>query len=198
MKYEEVVINSEKWLSLNDLLNEIWKDIKDFKGLYQISNYGRVKSLGNKSNHKREKILKANLSNKNYYKICLNKNNIRKTFTVHRLVAETFIENVFLKKEINHIDGNKHNNRIDNLEWVTRKENQIHAYKNKLQIAKKNNERSFPIYQLNLDGKIINKFPSIMEAERKTGIKNANIARACKRNQTTCGYKWRYINEPKA
>lgn len=198
MKYENVKVNSEKWLSLNDLLNEEWKDIKKFEGLYQISNYGRVKSLGNKSNHRKEIILKANLSNKNYYKTCLHKNSIIKTFNVHRLVAEAFIENVFLKKEINHIDGNKKNNCVGNLEWVTRKENQIHAYKNKLQVAKKNNERSFPIYQLTLDGKIINTFPSIMEAERKTGIKNANIARACKRNQTACGYKWRYINEPKA
>ncbi len=116
---------------------EIWKDIIDFEGFYQVSSFGNVRSLdriiSNQliGEHKRNgRILKLEI-NKNcrYFYIDLCKNNIHKKFRVSRLVALSFILNPEDKSDVNHIDGNKLNNNVDNLEWVTRRENIIHAYK---------------------------------------------------------------------
>lgn len=101
---------------------EIWRDIPGYEKLYQVSNLGRVKSLGNKSNHKKPTIKQLQFRN-NYYSITLYKNGKTKTTGVHRLVAQAFIPNPDGKPEINHKDENKLNNKIDNLEWVTKKEN---------------------------------------------------------------------------
>lgn len=119
---------------------EIWKDIKGYEGLYQISDLGNVKSLPRTRISKiqknptkiKEKILKLCIRSKNYkYYVCnLSKNGKGKNYTVHRLVAETFIENFENKTQVNHKDGNRLNNKVDNLEWVTPKENTIHAWKN--------------------------------------------------------------------
>lgn len=111
---------------------EIWKTIRNYEGLYEISSSGRVKSLP-KYNRTTEKILEIqNRSNKksSYKSICLTKEKKKKTFSIHRLVAEAFIP--FIDKNkifINHIDGNKQNNNKDNLEWATPSENNLHAYK---------------------------------------------------------------------
>ena len=110
-------------------MNEIWKDIKNYKGLYQISNLGRVKSLRDKNKKYREKILKQYKDNCGYYYITLSANSNIKKHKVHRLVAQAFIPNPENKKEVNHIDGNKENNAITNLEWCTGKENKQHAWK---------------------------------------------------------------------
>ena len=90
---------------------EEWKSIKDYEGLYEVSNMGRVKSL-NYRNSGIEKILKLNKSKQGYLRITLNKNGDRKTFQVHRLVAEAFIPNIDNKPEIDHIDTNKENNCV--------------------------------------------------------------------------------------
>lgn len=111
---------------------EIWKDIKGFEGKYQISNYGQIKSLGRFVNDyrggrfKREKILSLTDNGKGYYYIKLNKKN----YYIHRLVAQHFIENPYNHKCINHKDFNKHNNIVDNLEWVSQKENVLYSVKN--------------------------------------------------------------------
>lgn len=86
---------------------EIWKDIKDYEGLYQVSNLGRVKS--------KRKILKA--INSEYLKVGLSKNGVQKTLTIHRLVAQAFIDNPNDYNFVNHKDENKHNNNLNNLEW---------------------------------------------------------------------------------
>lgn len=113
---------------------EIYKDIPNYKGIYQISNLGNVKSL--KRNYVnsngitytiKEKLLKLTISN-GYYSVTLN-NKGKRRFTVHRLVAEMFIDNPENKAEVNHIDGNKLNNCYTNLEWATKSENTLHAYK---------------------------------------------------------------------
>lgn len=103
-------------------VGEVWKDIKGYEGLYQVSNFGRVKSL-----FRYKKILKLCKSESGYLCVNLYKNKKMKRITVHRLVAENFINKPTL--EVNHKDGNKENNFISNLEWVTTKENIIHRFK---------------------------------------------------------------------
>jgi ribosomal protein S25 len=117
-------------------MEEIWKDIKDFEGMYQISNLGRVKTLNYKNTGK-EEIRALSLTKDGYYKVRLLCNNKDKTVRVHRLVAEAFIPNNDNKETVNHIDGNKQNNRVDNLEWADRHEQLYHAYKNNLRKAQK-------------------------------------------------------------
>lgn len=105
---------------------ETWKDVKGFEGKYQISSLGRVKSL---SNNKKEKILKNGINTTGYLIICLCNNPYYKTFLVHRLMMIAFEKpNILNKSDVNHIDGNKLNNRLDNLEWNTRQENIIHSF----------------------------------------------------------------------
>jgi len=126
-------------------MKEIWKDIKGFKGLYQISNLGRVKSLKKKRGFLilKEKILKSHLDNLGYQMLTLVKNKKHKQYRIHRLVAIAFISNLNNKKEVNHIDGNKSNNNILNLEWSTRSENMKHADKMGLRnINGENNNKS--------------------------------------------------------
>lgn len=115
---------------------EKWKDIIGYESKYQISNLGRVKSLERKINCNngfrivKEKILKQNIVN-GYFRIQLGLNG--KSFLVHRLVAINFIGLDSNKEFVNHINGNKLDNNVDNLEWCTQSENQIHAYKIGLQ-----------------------------------------------------------------
>lgn len=112
-------------------MDEIFIDIKDYEGLYQISNLGRVKSLPKSDgNGNRERILvpeKDMRKNTQYERVTLSKEGKTKRFLVHRLVATTFIPNVENKPYINHIDNNGLNNSVDNLEWCTHTENMIHS-----------------------------------------------------------------------
>lgn len=108
-------------------MTEIWKDIKEYEGRYQVSNLGRVKRLPyGKGINSKEKIKSINRVTKDGYIMITLPGGER---PLHRLVAETFIPNVDNKDTVNHIDGNKKNNRVDNLEWATRHEQLIHAYK---------------------------------------------------------------------
>lgn len=108
---------------------EIWKDINDYEGYYQISNQGSVRSVDRFDGvHDRKgTVIKQNLKQNGYLQVGLRKHNGRKWFGVHRLVAIHFIENPGNKPQVNHIDGNKRNNTVENLEWVSEKENQNHA-----------------------------------------------------------------------
>lgn len=106
-------------------MQEEWRDVKGYEGLYQVSNFGRVKSL-NYNRKGIKKIMQAK-SGSVYFTICLWSKGVRKVQTVHRLVAEAFIPNPNNLEQINHIDGNKKNNVVSNLEWVTRSENAVHS-----------------------------------------------------------------------
>lgn len=110
--------------------NEIWKDIKGYEGYYQISSYGRVKSLERLDSYNRkipERILSASFGGSGYLNAGLSKNGIVKLYQVHTLVAMAFIPNPFNKPQIDHIDGCKTNNHVNNLQWVTPKENMANA-----------------------------------------------------------------------
>lgn len=107
-------------------MNEIWKDVKEFEGLYQVSNFGGVKSL-NYNHTGKERVLRPRLANTGYYLVGLWENGKKREKPIHRLVAETFINNPNNLECVNHINGIKTDNRIENLEWITRKENNIHA-----------------------------------------------------------------------
>jgi len=123
---------------------EIWKDIKGFEGWYQVSSLGKIKGLERQIPHSsgglqtlKEKTLKPAKDSKGYYIVILCKNSTRFTRKVARLVAQAFIPNLHNKPQINHINGIKTDNRLENLEWCTNSENQKHAHKIGLKIGKK-------------------------------------------------------------
>lgn len=188
---------------------EVWKDIKGYEGLYQVSNRGRVKSLerrvvGKNGNmyYYHEKIKKACLMNHGYMVVDLHKNGKNKHAYIHRLIAEYFIPNPENKPQINHKNGIRHDNRIENLEWVTCYENNKHM-KEVLKTAYilppkygKDNPKSRRILQFTKEGKFIKSYETLTEAERCTGAHHSNISKVAlgKRNFAG-GFVWKYADD---
>lgn len=183
-------------------MKEIWKDIKDYEGLYQVSNLGRVKSLRKEVNFYcglymeikkrvyRERIISLKKSNKGYLNITLYKNGIEKHFNVHRLVAETFLTNINNLPAVNHIDGNKENNKVDNLEWCTYSENMKHAVRTGLFKPKKK-----AVKQYDKDGNFIKKWDTIKDflVENNMDLRSSGITSCCRgKRKTAYGYIWKY------
>ena len=191
--------NSERWLDLQDLPNEEWKDIKDFEGLYQISNYGRVKSLpkykntsnkNNKGYMTKCKILHCGYKIQGYLFVNLCKNNARKMITIHKLVCCHFLDNKNDYQVIMHLDNNKENNHISNLKFGTYQENIKSAYDDGLHSNMKS------IIQYDKNDNIINDFKSITDASKKTNISITSIANCLKGlSKTSGGYIWKYKNK---
>jgi hypothetical protein len=185
-------------------MEEIWKDIKGYEGLYQISNLGNIKKLrfiNNITNKEKVFDIKPQLINSGYYKVVLYKNGKYKNKTIHRLVAEAFIPNPTNKPVVNHKDGNKKNNNVENLEWCTYSQNNKHAYKNNLMkpFAKgkfgSNNPKAKKVNMLDKKtNKLIKTFGSLIEAANYLNIdKSCHIVSCCKgRLKTAYGYKWEY------
>lgn len=190
--YESVETNSKRWFDLTPLLNEEFRDVEEYKGLYQVSNYGRVKRLSKMVNTSiknskfrclREKILKSLNNGKNYLSVMLVKENNVKYCKVHRLVAEAFIPNPNNFPQVNHKDYNRENNRVYNLEWCTLQYNNEYSH-NKL------------IYQKDLNNTIIKKWESIIKASKALRINSKNITTCCKgKRKTAGGYMWEYVKE---
>ena len=123
--YLTLMNDKDTWYGLRDLPHEIWRDVRDYEGLYQVSNYGRIKSFRRNA----PMIFIRYKDAKGYFSVGLKKRNVKAKYTkAHQIVAQAFIPNLKSKPQVNHIDGNKLNNRVGNLEWVTQKENIRHAY----------------------------------------------------------------------
>jgi hypothetical protein len=169
-----------------------WKDIKGYEGLYQASNDGEIKSLIKRQG--KEIILKQGIDKCGYCIVTLCKNKIKKTKTVHRLIALTFLKST--EKQVNHKDGNKKNNKLDNLEFVSAKQNINHALKNGL--LKPNTIKIAELKRrivLQIDpitNKIINKYISAHEASRITKFNRGNISTCCRLKKIMYNYKWEY------
>ena len=171
-------------------MTEVWKDVKNYEGLYQISNLGNVKRV---SSRKRLKPY----NRKGYIRVALSKDNIAKHMDIHRLVAEAFIPNPENKPEINHIDGDKSNNKVSNLEWCTRKENMNHAKNTGLwkmtDDMKKGLDQSKRTYQYDRNYNFIQSFKSAEEASRQLHINTGNLHSCCEgKRKTAGGYIWSY------
>lgn len=201
-------------------MKEIWKDIKGYEGIYQVSNLGRVRSLDriDSNNHPlKGVILKSYISNSGYLLVGLYKQQKRDGKLLHRLVAEAFIPNPDNKPEIDHINTIKTDNTVflnedgsinyekTNLRWTTRKENinnpltktkmQINARKPSKGKYGKKHHRSKPIIQYDKDGNFIKEWDCANDVERVLGISNKHIGSVCLGKRKTCGgYIWKYKN----
>lgn len=172
-------------------MNEIWKDIEGYEGLYQISSLGKVKSLNYRHTGK-EKILKLCKDKDGYLQVCLCKDGKVKCCRIHRLVASAFLPNPDNLSEINHIDENKQSNCLDNLEYCDRSYNTNFGTRNE-RVAK---ALSIPILQFTKKGEFIRRWDSTMDVKRELGFCHSDISRCCKGKLKTCGgYVWGYADD---
>lgn len=168
---------------------EIWKPISGFEGLYEVSNLGRVKSYHKDKNGHLMKFTKGTWG---YQLVGLHKDGKRKTVAVHRLVAEAFIPKIENKEVINHIDCDKTNNYVNNLEWTSQRENVQHSVK--LGHYENSGAENKPVLQIEIHGYFQNRFRSICEAARITGIPQQNISKCCNgKLESAGGYKWQFL-----
>lgn len=159
---------------------EVWKSVVGYEGIYEVSNMGRVKSLTRVIINKgrpcclKEIILKTPVGNRGYPVVNL----MGKSATVHRMVANAFLPNPDNKPEVNHLDGSKTNNRVENLEWNTGTENQIHSYATGLRISAKLSDRynAKPIRVYDLAGKFIGEYGCLTLAAKDLGLLCSGIS----------------------
>lgn len=164
-------------------MKEIWKDINDYEGIYQVSNLGRVKRVTT------GRILKGCKNNKEYLVVTLYKNSTQSTKKIHRLVSQAFIPNTENKPQVNHIDENKTNNMVSNLEWSTAKENSNHGTRTD-RLAK---TLSIPIIATNLKTGEYTEFYGSSECARQLGIHVSCVTGVLKgRRNHAGGYTFKY------
>lgn len=175
---------------------EIWKDIKGYEGIYQVSNLGRVKRLESLvvnsigiSRKIKEKILKPAKNHTGYLRVSLSYMNKKSNFSVHRLVAQAFIPNPNGFKLVNHKDEDKTNNIVDNLEWCSAKYNSNYGNRN-IKVSKKLSKK---VYQYDkTKGNLIKVWSSAREVQRNLGFANSNIIKCCKgKINSAYGYVWK-------
>ena len=176
-------------------MNEVWKDIPNYEGIYQVSNLGNVKNVI------KNKILKFGYSHNGYRIVCLK----GKMFRVHRLVAETFLNNIDNLPYVNHKDENKENNNVENLEWCTASYNLNYGDRNnkvakKVSIWRKKKGSDYSprerrkVAQYTLENNFIKEYKSINEAGRETKSSIGTIYKCCIGTSKSCnGYKWKFV-----
>lgn len=172
---------------------EIWLPVKGYEGLYEVSSFGRVRSLGKGgSGNSKMRVLSQAISNCHKF-VTLSKNGKTEQYWVHRLVAEAFLPNWFGDPQVNHIDENPQNNNVDNLEWCDAKYNANHGTRNK-RISEKmtNGKLSKPVLQFTKTGEFVCEWPSTREAERN-GFNNGAVGSCCRGERKYYkGFVWRY------
>lgn len=178
-------------------MTEVWKEHPDFNGLVLVSTFGNVKSYY----HCKEGKLLTNRQDNGcgYERLVINHHK----YYIHRLVAQTFIPNPENKREVNHKDGNKQNNHVSNLEWVTRSENQKLAYKLGLQkpsekqrqaIIKTNELKRKKVAQLDDDGNVLQIFDSVKLASESLHTSASFVSLLCRNLRTSKKFNLRYID----
>ena len=159
---------------------EIWKPIEGFEGLYEISNIGRVKSIGTYNTCKRG-IMNPMIDSDGYLHVRLYNNSVSKDIAIHRLVAIAFIPNPNNYRYVNHKDENTKNNKVSNLEWCTNSYNLIYSKGKK-------------VAQYTKEGEFIKEFNCIADASRECNIPTTNISKCCKGKRYSAGnFIWRYV-----
>lgn len=186
-------------------MKEVWKDIKDYEGYYQISNFGNVRSLDRYvvsksgwSKFVKGRILKSSLHHYGYLQVSLLKNNKAVSIWVHSLVANAFLDNPNNLPCVNHKNEIKTDNRVENLEWCTIAYNNNYGNRNmNISLSQRNDRnKSKKVIQYDKQMNKISIFPSVMEASRCTGVKESSIRNVCKQKThylTAGGYIWRYF-----
>ena len=182
--YKKIIIGD------NNMTKEVWRDIEGYEGLYQVSDQGRVKSLGRKW-RKSERILNPVVRHDGYVVVGLYSGGKPKTFKVHRLVCEAFHENPDNKPQVNHINEIKTDNRACNLEWCTAEENTNFGTRTE----RSGKAQSKPVAQYAQDGELIKIWQSTREVERQTGFRHGYICQSAngKRKQAY-GFIWKYVS----
>ena len=182
-------------IKILQLEHEVWKPIEGYDNKYFISNFGRVKSKAKKE----DIILRTQLTNKGYVWVGIHYKG-EKRYDVHRLVAKYFVDNPNNYPEVNHLDGKKENNCYDNLEWCTRSQNNLHAFRTGLRQNKKFGEayNAKKVYQYDLEGNYITEYSSTTEAAKKFNCYPSAISQCASGvSLTTQGYTFRYYKEDK-
>lgn len=191
---------------MTEEIKEMWVDIEGYENKYQISNYGRVKSLyfiNGRTKKYREKILSFGYNLQGYRFVRLSKNGkSSKNLYIHKLVARHFLQNPNNYIVVNHINGIKIDNRVENLEWCTQKHNIQQSFKNGQQKPTWEgktgieNPNSKKVRQYDLEDNFIKQWDCLRDVQRELKIFAISISRCCKGNQETAGgYKWRYAND---
>lgn len=170
-------------------MQEIWKDVINYEGFYQVSNFGQIKSF-----HKNKEIIMKPFLNKGGYVYIMISDGVNlKNKRLHRLVAEAFHPNPENKRTVNHLDGNKQNNFAYNLEWNTHSENHLHS--NNVLMNNKGGGLGRKINQLSKGGEFIKSWNSIREASNTLDLDAGHISACCMKNtnRKSCGgYIWEY------
>lgn len=177
-------------------MTELWKDVKGYEGLYQVSNLGNVRSFSKVSKGR----LLAQSERKGYLYVALYKkddcaNKTIKQTLVHRLVAEMFVPNPNGYNEVNHIDERKTNNRADNLEWCSHKYNMNYGMGAIRRKQQSGGPFAKAVIQKDLDGNVLKRWKSLGEIQRKAGMAKSSICKCCNRQLATAyGYAWEYAD----
>lgn len=178
-----------------------WADVRGYEGFYQVSSDGRVKRLqghvasGNSTISIKERILACSPDASGYRCVVLSRRGVRTSTRVHRLVAIAFIPNPFNKTDVNHINGNKADNRVSNLEWNTRAENVAHEFSTGLGRVDRLRHETRSVTMKPKNGGMPMSFSSILEASDVTGIDPTSICKCCQGKRKTAGtFEWEYSN----